>query len=248
MRQVVDGATKQPLANAYVILTFSGDFFAGVENRHRCYQLDVEETDADGHFPFPSGRRSLNPFLSDAEVAVALYKPGYRTVDHAPAAADAFEMVVDTRPWRSNPQFGIQPIPTGAVASKPGTQVIGTPISPVVLATPPQARVEARDASLQAIVSQLSSCGWKTDTRKETVLAAMYDEVRSMDPVDWGFLSDLLYEIETIQNGGEVDRYGGNQFGPAYEHRKQRAKQLERRSPNVGEGELWQIRQFRGRG
>jgi hypothetical protein len=263
IRQVVDGDTKQPLANVYVTFAFSGDFFMGVESRRRCYRLDVEKTDTEGRFPFPNGRHSLDPFLSDAEVVVTLYKPGYRTLEQPSAAEEysfenrtliakepSFEMVVDPRPWRSNPPFGIEPVAMGVVASNhmPDAQKTSTAIPPRVLGALPQERVDGRDADLQSLVSKLTRCGDWTDTRKEAVFEAVYDEVRNMDQVDWGFLSNVLYEIDKIRNGGELDRYGGIRFGPARERYEQREKQLELRSSSVGQGALWQVPQSTDKG
>lgn len=243
MRQVVDGTNAQALANVYVILAFKGDFYFGVESRRRCYRLDIEKTDADGRFLFPPWRRSLNPFLSDARVEMTLYKPGYRALDESPMAGEPFKMVPDTRQWRSDPPFGRDPVPVAIMPPKvePGVSGNGTSISPLLLRTPAQVQVAGRHDNLQAIVHELDGCGDVADKRKEAVLVSMYNEVRNMDKVSWGFVSNLLYYIEKIENGGGPDKFGGIRRGPADEHQKKRKDQMERRSSDIGNGALWDL-------
>lgn len=252
MRQIVDGTNGKPLANVFVILAFKGDVFAGVESRYRCYRLDVVKTDANGRFPFPTWRRSFNPFLSDAHVQMTLYKAGYRAQPQIPAPGKPFEMIRDTRPWRSNPPFGI--VPTKAFAEP--TYGPGAKMGPPPPPKPPEPEIEGRDASLQSIVSQITRCGSPVDKRKERLLAAMDDEVRSMKNVDWGFVSNLLYEMETIESGGDPFKFESQEKDPsvqtlgdlkrvipksAHERYSKREEQLHEHSRDLGVGPLWEL-------
>jgi hypothetical protein len=187
----------------------------------------------------------LNPFLSDARVEMTLYKAGYRTLDQVPMAGEPFKMVPDARPWRSNPPFGIDAIPAAVMPSKikPGVAAAAPGAASAALRVPPNERIEGRDANLQAIVSELDRCGGVADKRKEEVFVALYNEVRNVDEVDWGFASNLLYEIDKIENGGELDKFGGggSQFRPAHDRYKKREDQLSRHSSGVGNGALWDL-------
>lgn len=226
-RKVIDGTTKQPLADVYVILTFAGDFFAGVESRHQCYRLDVEKTDADGRFHFPLLHGGANLLQMGAQVSVRFYKAGYRTSEQVPMSGEPFVMVPDTRVEQEQPLEKGPPPVSGLAMQK----------------------AEGRNSDLQSLIYSATHCGGGATARSkdlQDVFVAMYNEVRSKEKVDWGFINNLLYEIEGIEHRRDVGMFGSTLLGPESERYDKRKEELRFKSPDVGKGPLWALPEYRG--
>jgi len=248
-RQVVDMETKLPLADVFVIFTFDGEV-GTLETHQSCYRVDVEKTDTKGNFVLPAWRRSVNPFLSDARISTWFYKAGYHSLDNAPGRGEPYLLVPDTRPWKSDKPSGFV-VP--AIASRPKSTSSGRPINvnptPIIGQPPSEPSVEGRDHEVQDLISVITQCGGVAARRSkdiERVFVAMYEEVRSRNPVDWGFISNLLYEIEKVEHRGEISDSGQELGGAASDHYDERSQQLQRRSANIGKGELWDLHKIRG--
>ena len=84
--QVLDSVTNEPIQDAYVAITWSGDQFAFVETKSVCIHADATVTDVAGKFRFIPWARSVLP-TTDVDYQLFVYKLGYEDVNRKPMAA-----------------------------------------------------------------------------------------------------------------------------------------------------------------
>lgn len=75
---VVDTASGRPIEGVYVIATWAGATFQGVQSGHTCFKVEVTKTDAAGVFHLPTWSGNVNPLVFDRRRFFFFYKRGYR--------------------------------------------------------------------------------------------------------------------------------------------------------------------------
>jgi hypothetical protein len=96
--RVIDSTTGKPIPGVYVIATWRGQAFAGVESQGVCYNVAATQTDASGEFHLPSWSGNFNPLISHRLRFYQFYKPGYRGPTDQLQTEGPFELTPDHSP------------------------------------------------------------------------------------------------------------------------------------------------------
>jgi hypothetical protein len=94
--EVIDAATKSPIADVYIVTRWEAAAFQGVQSQHRCFKVDVTRTDANGKFSSPAFSGNVDPLLHDRKRSLWFYKRGYRSAYDTPTGMTIHEIAPDS--------------------------------------------------------------------------------------------------------------------------------------------------------